>query len=318
MDIITKDIRLLVRCAQMYYEEGLNQAQISEKLKISKSSISRMLNSAKEEGIVQIKVNNPLPSEYIELEKQLEEKFGLKEAIVVDSKSNEPDEIKEELAKAGAEYLSRIVKNNYIVGVSWGTTLKKIPKYINNTRSHNITFVPMLGGIGQSNIDIHPNQIAMELAKVFNGDYKLLHAPCIVDDDKRKEAIIQERSIQNIFKLIEKIDVALIGIGSPVLNTHNMVQSGYYSEEDMNDLVEKGAVADLCSLIIDEHGKGDAFECNKRVVGIGLDDVKKIPLTIAVAGYEKKKEAILAALRGEYVDVLIVDNNTANSIIDMA
>ncbi len=316
MDIKTKDVRLLVRCAQMYYEEGLNQSKISQKLEVSKSSISRMLNSAREEGIVQIIVNNPLSNEYIELEKSLEKKFQLKEAIVVDCKSNNSDEIKEELAKASAEYLVRIVKEGNIVGVSWGTTIKKIPKYIQNNRKNEITFIPLLGGIGQSNIDIHPNQIALELARVFNGNYRLLHAPCIVDSSERKKVIIQDKSIQDIFNLMKNLDVALIGIGSPLLNTHNMIESGYYTKEDMMNLVKQGAIADICSLIVNKDGVGDTFECNERVVGIGLKELKKIPLTIAVAGHEKKKDAILATLRGKYVDVLIVDNETAHQIVN--
>lgn len=317
MDNKTKDIRLLVRCSQMYYDDGLNQAEISKKLGISKSSISRILTAAKEEGIVKIAVQNPLPNEYIYLEKRLEERFGLKEAIVVDSKSNEPDEIKQELAKAGAEYLERIIKDGNIIGVTWGTTIKQIPNYINNNRSNKITFIPLVGGLGQSKIDIHSNQIALELAKKFKADSKLLHAPSLVDDPQTKNMFMEDKNIQSFFKLIDKVDIALTGIGSPLLNTSTMLASGYYNKEQIKNLVQKGAVADISCLFIDESGHGDSFENNDRVIGVSLEQIRKIPLTIAVAGHEKKKRAILAALCGGYLDVLIVDDRTAKGILDI-
>lgn len=317
MDNKTKDIRLLVRCSQMYYDDGLNQAQISEKLGVSKSSISRMLTAAKEEGIVKISVVNPLPNEYIYLEKGLEKRFGLKEVIIIDSKSNEPDEIKQELAKASAEYLERVIKDGNIIGVTWGTTIKEISKHVQNNKTNKITFIPLLGGLGQSDIDIHSNQIALELAKKFKSGSKLLHAPCIIDDPERKNMFLEDKNIQSFFKLIEKVDIAITGIGSPKLNTSTMMASGYYSQEQIQSLVRKGAVADISSLFINEFGQGDSFENNNRVIGVSLEQIKKIPLTIAVAGHEKKTKAILAALRGGYVDVLVVDDRTAKGILDI-
>lgn len=317
MDNKTKDIRLIVRCAKMYYEDGLNQSEISEKLGISKSSVSRILTIAKEEGIVKISVQNPLPNEHIYIEKELEEKFGLQEVIVVDSKSNEPDEIKEELAKAGAEYLQRVIKDGKLIGVTWGTTISRIPKYIKNNRNNKIKFIPLLGGLGQTRIDIHSNQITLELARKFKADFQLLHAPCIVDDPKRKNILIEDKNIKAFFRLFEKIDIALIGIGSPLLNTSTMVASGYFNKKQIQDLVDNGAVADISSLFIDELGRGDSFECNNRVIGISLEQIKKIPLVLGVAGHEKKTKAIFAALTGGYIDVLIVDNRTARKLIDM-
>lgn len=317
MDNKTKDIRLLVRCSQMYYEDGLNQAQISKKLGISKSSISRILNSAKEEGIIKISVLNPLPNKYIYLEKGLEKKFGLKEVIVVDSKSNEPREIKQELAKASAEYLERVIKDDDIIGVTWGTTIKEITKYVKNNRRNKVTFIPLLGGLGQSNIDIHSNQIALELAKKFKADSRLLHAPCIIDDPERKKMFIEDKNIQTFLKLLEKVNIAITGIGSPQLNTSTMLATGYYSKKQIENLVQEGAVADISSLFIDKFGQGDSFENNNRVIGVTLNQIKNIPLTIGVAGHEKKTKAILAALRGGYIDVLIVDDKTAQGILNL-
>lgn len=312
------DMRLMVKCAQMYYDEELNQADIAEKLQISKSSVSRILSAAKEEGVVKVVVNNPFKDENIKLEKQLEERFDLKEAIIVDSMLNDCEEIKKELAKAAADYLGRIVKDGQIIGVTMGTTLHKIPMYVKNDKKHDVTFIPLLGGVGETNVEIHPNSIALNLAKKFRADCKLLHAPSIVDDPDRKEMFIKDKSIQSFFDLMKKVDIAVAGIGFPLENTSTLVESGYFTMQDIKELEEQGAVADISMLFMDKYGDGSSFESNKRVIGINLEDLKKVPLTIGVAGHEYKSKAILATLVGKYIDVLITDENTAEMVLKLS
>lgn len=312
------DIRLMVKCAQMYYDEGLNQGEIAEKLQISKSSISRILSSAKDKNIVKISVVNPIKNQYINLEKQMEKKFKLKEAIIVDSMTNEPEEIKRELARAAAEYLKRVIKDDQIIGVTWGTTLSKIPEYVKNDRRNKVTFIPLVGGVGETNIEIHSNSIALELSKKFKGESRMLYAPSIVDNENRKEIFIHDKNIQAFFELMKKADIALMGIGFPLLNTSTLIESGYFTLDDIEDLERQGATADICSMFIDKYGSGDKFELNKRIIGISLESLKKVPLKIGVAGYIEKKKAILASIVGGYVDVLIVDNKTAEAVLDLS
>lgn len=314
----TYDTRLMVKCSQMYYEESLNQADIAEKLQISKSSVSRILSSARDEGIVKIIVNNPLKNQYIKLEKQLEERFNLKEVIIIDSMSNDPEEIKKGLAKAAAEYLERIIRDGQIIGVTMGTTLCKIPMYVKNDKKHDVTFVPLLGGVGETNVEIHPNSIALNLARKFRADCKLLHAPSLVDDQSRKEMFIQDKNIQSFFDLMNRVDLALVGIGFPLQNTSTLVESGYFTMQDIEVLEEQGAVADISMLFMDKYGNGDCFESNKRVIGITLEALKKVPLTIGIAGQEHKSKAILATLVGEYIDVLIIDARTAELVLELS
>ena len=317
MDNKTKDIRLLVRCAQMYYEEGLNQATISEKLGISKSSISRILNAAKENGIVQISVHNPLPSTVIALEKEIERTFGLKEAIIVDVNSEDSKDIKLALAKEAANYLERVVKDGDLIGVTWGTTLREVAQFVNNTKKNNITFIPMLGGLGQSQIDIHANHIALDLAREFRAESKMLHAPFIVDDIQRKKMLIEDRSMQDFFELFDRLDIGVTGIGSPTINSPTMLASGYYTREDLQRLYAAGATADISSLIIDQNGRGDQFEANERIIGITLEQIKRIPLTIGISGHLAKAEAILSTLIGGYLEVLITDARTAEQVLEI-
>lgn len=313
----TYSIRLMVKCAQMYYEEDLNQGEIAGKLQISKSSVSRILASAREKEIVKIIVKNPMKDEYLKLEKDLEDKFKLKEVIIIDSMSNDPEEIKKGLGKAAAEYLQRVVKNGQLIGVTWGTTLSKIKDYVKNDKNKDVTFIPLVGGIGESNIDIQPNSIALDLSRKFKGHCKLLHAPSIVDDPFRRDMFIKDKNIQNFFQTMKKADISIMGIGSPFISSSTLMESGYITKEDIEELRKGGAIGDISSIFIDGYGNGDFFELNKRIIGINLDDLKKIPLKIGVAGHISKKRAILAAILGGYLDILITDSITAKEILNL-
>ncbi|MBF4694307.1 sugar-binding transcriptional regulator [Fusibacter ferrireducens] len=316
MEKAINDKRLMVRCAQMYYDEGFNQADISEKLGISKSTVSRILNSAIQNGIVKITVVNPYEYKFIEIEHILEKKFGLKEAIIVEVNTDNIEVIKDELAKAGAAYLERIVKSDQIIGVTWGTTVKLIPRYITNTKKNSLTFIPLSGGIGEAMFDLHPNQIAIDFAEKFRANSKVLLAPSMVDDLDRKKLFMEERSINELMKLYDCLDIAVSGIGCPKLNTSTMISSGYYTEEQLQKLVNEGAVADVSNMLIDKNGDGSKFESNSRIIGITLEQFRNAKLTIGIAGGTMKVEAIKAALKGNYLDVLILDLNAAMAIIN--
>ncbi|WP_193708285.1 sugar-binding transcriptional regulator [Alkalibaculum sporogenes] len=310
-----KDIRLIVRCSKMYYEEGMKQEEIGGKLEISKATVSRLLNLAKELGIVKITVENPYSKESIELEKSLEDKFGLQEVIIADVNSNDESEVKREIAREAAKYLQRILKQDTLIGIASGTTLAEIPKYIQNNRMNKFTFVPIVGGSGQSRAEIQSNNIAVRFAKAFNADYKILHAPAMVEKLESKCAFIDDPGIKSVLSLSKNLDVALIGIGSSTSkSTVNMVAE-FIKPSELVEMKEQGAVADVCNIFIDENGKSDIFETNKRVIGIDISQLKSTPITIAIAGNIEKAQAIWGVINAKLINVLITDKITAQAML---
>ena len=308
------DKRLMVRCTQMYYEENLSQVNISEKLGISKSTVSRILRRAKESGIVQFIVNNPFDHDYLELEKALEHKYKLNEVVIVEEQAND-EQLKETLAMAAAKYLERIVKTHYRIGVTWGTTVSKISKYIEVNRDYEVTVFPLTGGLGSATAEIHPNQIASRIAQQFGTTAQLLHAPGMVKSLSQKETFINEKSIADILDEYNDLDVILSGIGSPALNTSTMLATNYYSPQEMKELVNKGATADVATLMLDNAGRWEPFSSNDRIIGISLDQIKHARYSIGIAGGVAKLNAIKAVLKGHYFGVLIIDSLTAQELI---
>lgn len=311
-----KDVRLIIRCAKMYHEENMKQDEIGQKLGISKATVSRLLKIAVEMGIVQITVRDQYSKKLINIEKDLEDEYDLLEVIICDSNSESEMEIKKSIAREAAKYLQRVLTPNSIIGVSNGTTLAAIPNYVEINRNNNLTFVPMAGGNGQINAEIHSNNVALHMAKAFKGNYKILYAPAMVEKAESRNTFIEDPGIKSVLSLTKKLDVAIFGVGSSNSKSTVSITAEYLSENEMVDMESLGAVADICNIFIDESGSGDVFESNKRVIGIELEDLRNTPLKVVVAGYEGKVKAIKSVLKARLADVLITDIETAKLLIE--
>ncbi|NTW72057.1 MAG: sugar-binding transcriptional regulator [Eubacteriaceae bacterium] len=309
------DVRLLVRCAKMHYEEDMKQNEIADKLGVSKATISRIINYAKEKKIIEFKINNPFPEEILELEKMIEKKYGLMEVIIADVVSEEEKDVKKTLAKEAAKYMMRVLKQGMLIGVSSGTTLAEVPRYIINNKNNDFTFIPMVGGNGQYIPNIQTNNIALSFAKVFKGSSKILHAPSMVENIQNKKILVEDPGIKSVLDLTKKLDMAVMGVGSSTLQSTVKMVTEFISHEELDQIKDKGAIADLCNIFVDKDGKGDRFESNQRIIGIELDDLRKVPLRVAVAGHASKFEAIKGIVHTNLINVLITDINVARKLV---
>ncbi|SHJ47796.1 sugar-binding transcriptional regulator [Propionispora hippei] len=305
--------RLVVKCCKLYYEENYTQNEIAKLLEISRPTVSRLLKEGKESGVVRIEIVNPLQDNFESLERRVEQLYGLKEVIIVEDEADVSLQTKN-AAKAAASYLMRIVKPGNTIGVSMGTMVKAVAKYIDIQGNLNLTFVPLVGGVGQSQREIHPNEIITELAKSFGGNFKLLHAPAVVSNENIKKEILKEQSIKEVLDHTKLCNVGLVGIGSPTDPASTIMGSGYFNLNDTSNLQKAGAIGDVCLRFYDIHGHTEQFDFNKRVVGIELEDLKKIDIMIGVACGENKVMAIIGALNSKLINVLVTNYSNALKI----
>ena len=137
---------ILAMVANLYYNSEMTQSQIAERLYTSRSKVSRMLKEARELGIVEIYIKEPWERN-LEYEQRMKEEFSLKNIRIIMSKDAEKEKVQALLSEAAAYYLDSIVKQNMVVGISWGNTLYHIVKYIaaNNHKNIPLTVVPIMG-----------------------------------------------------------------------------------------------------------------------------------------------------------------------------
>ncbi|MET3508524.1 sugar-binding domain-containing protein [Halalkalibacter oceani] len=123
----------LIKVAKLYYEAGLTQQQIAEKLLYSRPTISRMLDAALKTGIVNVTIQYSLESVY-ELEQEIKNTFNLKKVFVAPSYIEVSSLINKDVGKELANYLTELCQPGDVLGVSWGTTLSYVSEALTRTK----------------------------------------------------------------------------------------------------------------------------------------------------------------------------------------
>ncbi|MEG1431329.1 sugar-binding transcriptional regulator [Eubacterium sp.] len=306
---IIDDERMMLRVSDLYYNHRLGQQDIALKLGISRPTISKLLKAARDVGIVQITVSDINGRKHYQMEQHLEEKFGLKEVFIVESKEDSL-ETKESIGEAAATFLSRIIKEGDTIGVSMGTTVASIAPHAHGTYHTGLTFLPLVGGIGTVENDLHSNYIAESLAKAFGGYYFPIHAPAMVSRIKTKTELMKENSIRRVFKKASHLDIALVGIGIPSAHS-TMIKTGYFTPEMLAELKTQNICGDICMNFYDESGDIDRYEYNEKVIGINITALRQVSHSIGVCCGAEKGQAIHGAINGGFINVLITDYNAA-------
>lgn len=311
---------LLAEVAQLYYVEGRSQLDISQRLRMSRSNISRLLSHAREAGIVMIRIAHPL-STVASLEEELCRAFGLERARILafSASAQAPERVLEKVGRLAADYFLETVRDGDIIGIAWGTSLQQTVEALDVTRLVQVEVVQLLGGLSQVSPTITGHELARRTGAALGAPYHSLHAPAIVGSRAIRDALLADASIQRVLNLAGRSTVALVGIGSLEVGASKLLleEAGLTAAEHAR-LREAGVVGDICSRHFDRQGRPCAPSLQERVVGIDLAALREIPRVIGVASGIAKAPAILGALRGGYLNTLVTDEAAAREVLRLA
>ena len=306
----------LAQVASMYYDDNLTQEEIAQRIGGSRSTVSRLLNEAREIGVVEITIHHPWKTNPT-LERELVEKHDLQQAVVLVGDGRTQTEILRGLGILAARWVDPGLTEGSILGISWGTAVHSTVQALRPSRRIPLTVVQMIGAVGLGDPLIDGPDLARFLANAYGGEYRYLHAPLIVESQRVQEAFHQEAMIQDTLELARRADIALVGIGSLSPHQSSLKRAGYLDKVDLANLRSQGAVGDICARYYDPGGQVLDIELNRRIVGIELEELRGIDRVIAVAGGGLKAEAIRGALLGKYVDVLVTDDLAAQKVLEL-
>lgn len=301
------------RIAWLYFMKGYTQRNISEMLGLSRMQVQRSISRSRTIGLVQIQIVDPLTSCF-EKEDELKTRFSLADVVVMPTPEDR-SKLKEALGKAAASYLLRKARDNQIIGVGWGTTLHEITRFVSKKPLTRCRVVSLVGG-WTKRTDESPYEVAGKVASALNADCYYISAPAVADSARSRSIIASETSINQALSMARKSDLAVLGIGNAT-DGSSLVKAGILSAEEVKQLRSVGAAGDICAHFYDREGIPVASSYMKRVIGVGLEDLRNIPMVIGVAGGENKEEAIFGALSGGYLDTLITDEETAMGVLSL-
>ncbi|MGI9861159.1 sugar-binding transcriptional regulator [Moorella naiadis] len=310
------DVQLLTKICHFYYNEDLTQSQIAERLGITRQMVSRLLQRAKQEGLVQIQINSPATS-LADLEYKLEEKYGLAKAIVIKNDYISLDNMKQKLGMAAAEYLKKQLAPGLKIGVGWGTTLYAMAESFNKSiRSayNDIKVIQLMGGLNNVTTNFLAQDIVRLIADSITAQEYYLHAPCIVDSRQVRDTFINEGIIKEVIDLYNDLDIVFIGIGVPDEDAL-VVKCGSIDAGEIKKLHQAGAVGEICLHYYNAQGEFLNERIVDRVIGISVEHLQKARKLVAVGGGESKKESVQGVLKSGLLNVLITDESVARYVI---
>ncbi|ALX96188.1 MULTISPECIES: sugar-binding transcriptional regulator [Serratia] len=313
----SQDNELLTEIAVAYYQDEITQEEIAKKFGISRIKVGRLLKRAKEEGIVEITVRyHPVFS--TRLEQQMLERFSLSRALIALDHQDE-EEQRRQVAALVSGYLAMSLKDDMVLAVGQGRNVAAIADHVGSVAPKNCKFICGIGGTHRPGDAINADHISRRLAKKFGGSSETLYAPAYVENRALKEAFMQNGTIKETLDRARKADVALVGIGDMNENSY-MVKLGWFTPHEIIDAsLNQGVIGDIAGYdFFNAQGMHVDTVMNDRVIGLSIDELRKIPCVIAIASENTKALAILGALRTGAIDIIATSALNIRTILNMS
>jgi len=307
---------LETRVAWLYFMEGMTQADIAEKLGMTRLRVNRMLVEARTSGLISIALNSRFAT-CVELEQTLIREFGLKDAVIIPT-PDDPDLVPVLLGQAAGEYLSNFLEANRVkgLGLGWGATLRETIRNTRPGRYPDLCINSMMGGLTHG-LELNTFETASSLANRLNAECQYLAAPIYAGSPTSRDIILAQDVFREAFERISANDVAVLSIGDLSLRSL-LIRYGLPRDVPAEELMSLGAVGDILGQFYDAEGRVIDHPLNLRAIALPLTELSRIPTVILASGGQNKIPAIAAALKARLASVFICDESTARAARDLA
>ncbi|NOY55688.1 MAG: sugar-binding transcriptional regulator [Actinobacteria bacterium] len=301
---------MLGRVARLYYEYDLTHQEIADLLGVSRIRVTRALAEARRVGIVTIEVHTD-EGLFIAEENALADKYDLDHVWVAPTNSaNRADPI----AHLAADCIVHLITNGMRIGVGLSTTLALAVSYMKPSSSVSAEFIPLQGTNPGLVVPPTPSNIALELAHKFGGSSHDLAVPVLPQARETAMMLRSEPDVQRVFDMARTCDLALVGVGGSTPGSSIML-TGTLTKEQADELKAAGAVGDINAHFFDKDGSPVDSPVTDLVLALNLESFSMIPVRVGIAGGPDKVEALRGALRGNLLNGLVTDIETAQRLI---
>jgi lsr operon transcriptional repressor len=312
IEIADPTTNLVTRIAWLYHKKGLKESCIVAMLGLSYSKVGRLLQKAREDGIVHFQVLGTT-SKCLEIEKKLIDLFDLQNAVVVPTVSE--NAVRESLGRAAAQYLERHLTSGALFAVGWGITISEVPKFIHSPGIHDLRIVTLNGGLTPS-FYLNPYDAGSKLAHIFGGQCYYVHAPAITTSEDLCRSLKADVTVKQALEMAKHADYSMVGIGVAGEDS-TLVKLRYINLSETEALRQQGAVGDILAQFFNAQGEKVDCDLHQRIVAFPIEDLRKMENVIGLAGGKAKVKAILGAIRGRFIKTLITNEGTAKDLLTL-
>jgi DNA-binding transcriptional regulator LsrR (DeoR family) len=304
------ELVLAARVARQYYLEGISKVDIADRLGISRFRVARLLDSARDAGMIRIEIGLPGGSLDAALSAELCSAFGLREAFVFSFPDDEQTLLRQRLGEAAGQALMDLIKPGDVLGMSWSRTLGGLAAAL--TQFPPCPIVQLTGAVpppdGRDLLDL-----VRSVARVGGGPAHTFYAPMILDDAQTAAAVRRQGDVAEAFGLLPSVTIAVVAIGAWAPGHSTIFDAVTPAERD--DLAALGVRAELAGVFIGADGRPVATPLDRRMIVTPGPVLERIPFVLAVAWGVPKSAAVRAAIRGGFVHGLVTHASLARALL---
>ncbi|MEM7030038.1 MAG: sugar-binding domain-containing protein [Chloroflexota bacterium] len=324
---------LLFEIAKLHYEEGLSQGEVAQRLGLSRPKVNRLMQTARDKGIIRVLVVPKLGHAYLRgIEDDLKSAYQLKDVLLIPGRegiingtlnSGTQEALVERLAHTAAGYLDRQLTADDVLCINWGRVMRAVVDHLHPTKTlTNLNVLPLLGNLSSQPDAFEANLLAQEVASAYGATFNWLVAPAIVRNLQQQEVVRALQLVKTVLEQINQATMAITAIGPANTKHSTVVQRGWLKPEEVQALIDQGAIGEICSWWFDSQGN-EIRDDNIYPIGLGLAGLKQMvsedKSVIAVGGADSQRlEPIYVALKSKIVNILITDHITAQYLIKRA
>ena len=309
----------LAHAAFLYYIQGQSQADIAATLGVTRSNVSRMLTAAREQYIVRFEIAYPLDRDPV-LEQRLTASFaaeGVREVIVVPTRASGVGRASHGLLNVGqacSAWLDINLRDQDRLGLCWGSTIEAMVESSHFDRRVDVEVVQIAGELSiDSRFSGH--DLVRNLAQKLGGRYRYFNAPAAIRDEETAIALAQTPQVAEALAAARGCDVAIVGVGQFASGSSDLfLKRANVTPEETQEALDLGAVGQICGRFYNDEGDQIDLAISRRTLSLDLDEITAIQTVVVVASGSEKAKAVRAAIRGGFVQVLIVDDSLAQGL----
>lgn len=310
---------LATTAAELYYLQQWKMEDIGKKLNLSRSSVSRLLETARNKGIVEFRINRPSDRSN-KLSQQIKNRYSISAKVIEVSENATADERLETVGKETAKKLGNFFRPGITIGLAWGSTISSVSRHMHYFPVSGSTVVQLNGAGNDHSTGLsYSGEILNQFGQNLGANVVHFPVPAFFDDPLAKEVMWKERSTKRILDIQKRIDLAIFGLGRIDAEVPSQVYAaGYLGTSEIESLNSEEVVGDIATVFFRKDGSWDDIELNQRSSGPGLDQLKKAAKRVCVTSGIAKIEALKGALEGGFITDLFIDDLTAEKLLENA
>lgn len=294
--------------ARRYYREDATQAEIAAEVGVSRFKVGRMLERAKQLGIVKFEITTDDQIDF-ELSLDLQSRFKLHRALVVRAPGETDEIVREYVGRAAAQLLTEIVEDGETLGFTSGRTIQATVENLQSLARCNVV---ALGGVAGQSTE-HGVEIVRQAQRVAGGRVWPIFAPLVVRDSVTARALFQDPVIHEAVSQFSHVSKGIVAIGNwdpPSSQLYDAARELGLAE----DLLKLGVLGDVAATLIAEDGS-IIDKIDDRTIAIRVDQLRRIPEVIGVGGGVSKARATQAAIASGLINSLVTDTSMARQLL---